>query len=105
MYAVIETGGKQYTVREGDIVKIEKIEAKVNEEVVFSSVLSLSTDKGLLVGAPYVEGAKVIAKVINQGRNKKVITFKYRRRKNTHRKIGHRQPFTGLRIEKIVYEG
>lgn len=105
MYAVIEASGRQYKVSEGDTIKIGNIEAKVGKEVVFDSVLYVSTDKGLSVGAPYVKGAKVIAKVVNQGRERKVITFKYRRRKNTHRKIGHRQPFTGLKIEKIVYEG
>jgi len=105
MYAVIEAGGKQYTVNEGEVIRVETISAKVGKEISLDRVLSVSTDKGLVVGLPYVEGAKVTAKVVEQGRAKKVVTFKYRRRKNTHHKRGHRQLFTGLKIEKIIYEG
>ena len=105
MYAVIESGGKQYRVSEGELVRVEKIDGEVGEEVVFDHILSLRTDGEMIVGAPYVEGAKVIAKIEEQGRHKKVIVFRFRRRKDSHRKIGHRQRFTGLRVEKRVYEG
>jgi len=105
MYAVIESGGKQYRVSEGELVRVEKIDGEVGEEVVIDHILSLRTDGEMIVGAPYVEGAKVIAKIEEQGRHKKVIVFRFRRRKDSHRKIGHRQRFTGLRVEKIVYEG
>jgi len=105
MYAVIESGGKQYRVSEGELVRVEKIDGEVGEEVVIDHILSLRTDGEMIVGAPYVEGAKVIAKIEEQGRHKRVIVFRFRRRKDSHRKIGHRQRFTGLRVEKIVYEG
>ena len=105
MYAVIESGGKQYRVSEGELIRVEKLAGEVGDEVIIDRVLSVRTDGELIVGSPYVKGAKVIAKIEEQGRHRKVITFKYRRRKDTHRKVGHRQRFTGLRIEKIVYEG
>ena len=97
MFAIIETGGKQYRVQENDFVFVEKVEANVGDTVVFDKVLMLN-DK---VGNPYVEGAKVSAKVEAQGRAKKIIVFKYKSKKNYHKKQGHRQPFTKVQITSI----
>lgn len=97
MFAIIETGGKQYRVQENDLVFIEKLEANEGDTVVFDKVLMLE-DK---VGAPYVEGAKVTANVVKQGKAKKVIVFKYKSKKNYHKKQGHRQPFTKIQITAI----
>ena len=97
MFAIIETGGKQYRVQENDFVFVEKLEANEGDSVVFDKVLMVN-DK---IGAPYVEGAKVTAKVEAQGRAKKVIVFKYRPKKNYHKKQGHRQPFTKVQITSI----
>ncbi len=97
MFAIIETGGKQYRVQENDFVFVEKLEANEGDSVVFDKVLMVN-DK---VGAPYVEGAKVTAKVEAQGRAKKVIVFKYKSKKNYHKKQGHRQPFTKVQITSI----
>lgn len=97
MFAIIETGGKQYRVQENDFVFVEKVEANVGDTVVFDKVLMLNEK----VGNPYVEGAKVSAKVEAQGRAKKVIVFKYKSKKNYHKKQGHRQPFTKVQITSI----
>jgi len=97
MFAIIETGGKQYRVQENDFVFVEKLEANEGDSVVFDKVLMVN-DK---IGAPYVEGAKVTAKVEAQGRAKKVIVFKYKSKKNYHKKQGHRQPFTKVQITSI----
>jgi large subunit ribosomal protein L21 len=100
MYAVIKTGGKQYKVAQGDKLRIEKLPAGVGETVTFDEVLLVGGD-ALKIGAPFVAGAKVEAKVIAQDRAKKIIVFKFRRRKNYRRKNGHRQPFTALEITGI----
>ena len=97
MFAIIETGGKQYRVQENDFVFVEKLEANVGDTVVFDKVLMLNEK----VGNPYVEGAKVSAKVEAQGRAKKVIVFKYKSKKNYHKKQCHRQPFTKVQITSI----
>ena len=97
MLAIIETGGKQYRVSEGEILNVEKLDATKGAEVVFDKVLMLD-DK---VGAPYVEGAKVVAKVEKQGRAKKIIVFKFRNKKNYRKKQGHRQSYTKLTVEAI----
>ena len=97
MFAIIETGGKQYRVQENDFVFVEKLDANEGDVVVFDKVLMLN-DK---VGNPYVAGAKVSAKVEKQGRAKKVIVFKYKSKKNYHKKQGHRQPFTKVQISTI----
>lgn len=102
MYAVIETGGKQYRVQEGDTLYVEKIDAEVGEVVNFDKVLVLSKDGELLAGKPVVEGAKVEASVLEQGKAKKIIVFKYKAKKNYRKKTGHRQPFTKVKIDKIV---
>lgn len=103
MYAVIKTGGKQYRVQVGETLRLEKLDAEVGETVAFDQVLALKTEEGLKVGTPLVEGAKVEARVLSQGKAKKIIVFKYKPKKNYRRKQGHRQPFTSVRIEKIVF--
>ncbi|HLR21740.1 MAG TPA: 50S ribosomal protein L21 [Tissierellaceae bacterium] len=102
MYAVVETGGKQYRVQEGDVLFVEKLDVEEGSTVDFDKVLVLSNDDGLTVGKPLVEGAKVEGSVLEHGKNKKVIVFKYRAKKNYKRKQGHRQPYTKIKIEKIV---
>lgn len=101
MYAVIETGGKQYRVQEGDVVFIEKLDAKEGDVVNFDKVLVLSDAGNINVGKPYVEGVKVEGMVIKQGKSKKIVVFKYKPKKNYRKKQGHRQPFTKVKIEKI----
>ena len=101
MYAVVVTGGKQYRVQEGDVIYVEKLEADVETSIELGDVLALGKEDGLVVGTPVVEGVKVLAKVLEQGKAKKVIVFKYKRKKDYRRKQGHRQPFTKLQIEKI----
>ena len=100
MYAVIETGGKQYRVQEGDVVFVEKLSASEGEEYTFDKVLAVSKNDELLTGNP-VEGATVSAKVLSQGKDKKIIVFKYKPKKGYRRKQGHRQPHTKVQIEKI----
>ncbi|HKM17990.1 MAG: 50S ribosomal protein L21 [Firmicutes bacterium] len=101
MYAVVETGGKQYKVAEGDVIYIEKLAAPVGEQVVLDRVLLVSKDGEVEVGTPTVANARVTAKVEDHGKGKKVIVFKYKPKKNYRKKTGHRQPFTKLVIEKI----
>jgi large subunit ribosomal protein L21 len=101
MYAVMTTGGKQYKVAQGDRLRIEKIGAAVGETVTFDQVL-LVGGEALKIGTPLVAGATVTAKVVAQAREKKIIVFKFRRRKNYRRKNGHRQPFTALEITGIT---
>ena len=101
MYAVIETGGKQYKVTEQEIIFVEKLGAAEGDEVVFDSVVALSDNNGFRVGAPTVDGVKVTAKVLKNGKNKKITVFKYKAKKNEKKKIGHRQPFTKVQIVKI----
>jgi len=101
MYAVIKTGGKQYKVAEGDVLNVEKLSFDVNNSVEINEVLLVSKDGNIQVGAPYVNGAKVIAEVVEQGKCKKVISFKYKRKTGFRKKIGHRQLFTALKIVKI----
>ena len=101
MYAVLVTGGKQFRVQEGDVIFVEKLNAEVDSTVELNEVLAVGTDAGIKVGAPVVEGAKVVAKVAAQGKAKKVIVFKYKAKKDYRRKNGHRQPYTKLVIEKL----
>ena len=100
MYAIIENGGKQYKVSEGDVVKVEKLAAEVGAEVTFNVVM-VSDDNGVKVGND-VKNAKVTAKVEAQDKFKKIIVFKYKPKKNERKKQGHRQPFTAVKIEKIT---
>jgi large subunit ribosomal protein L21 len=102
MYAVLVTGGKQYKVSEGDVLYVEKLDAEVNSNVDFDNILMVSKEDGeLVVGKPVVEGANVSAKVLAQGKDKKIIVFKYKRKKDYRRKAGHRQPHTKIQIETI----
>ena len=100
MYAIIATGGKQYTVSEGDIITIEKLGVEAGSKVTFDQVLAIS-DNGMKVGNPTVDGATVEASVVREGRAKKVIVYKYKRKTGYHKKNGHRQSFTQVKIEKI----
>ncbi|NLK65495.1 MAG: 50S ribosomal protein L21 [Tissierellia bacterium] len=102
MYAIIETGGKQYRVQEGDLVRVEKLEIADGETVKFDKVLLIADEGKLKVGKPYVDGALVEAVVENQGKAKKIIIFKYKPKKDYRKKQGHRQPYTQIKIEKIV---
>ncbi len=101
MYAIIVTGGKQYKVAEGDTLFIEKLEAEEGAAVKFDQVLMVGDGENVKVGTPVVEGAAVEAKVVKNGKAKKVYVFKMKRKKNYRRKKGHRQPFTKVEITKI----
>ena len=101
MYAVFRTGGKQYRVAAGDRLRVEKVPGNVGDPVVFGEVL-LVAGESLALGKPLVAGAKVEAKIVEQGLGPKLVIFKFRRRKNYRRKTGHRQPFTALEITNIV---
>ena len=101
MYAIVKTGGKQYKVAQGDVLFVEKLEANEGDVVTLDQVLAVAGENGLTVGAPVVEGAKVVAKVLAQGKAKKVIVYKYKAKKDYRRKQGHRQPYTKLVIESI----
>ena len=101
MYAIIETGGKQYKVAEGDIITVEKLGVEAGQEYTFDKVLVLAKDGDVKVGAPYVEGAAVTASVIGDGKAKKVVVYKYKPKKGYHKKNGHRQQFTKLQIKSI----
>ena len=100
MYAIIKTGGKQYKVSEGDIIKVEKIEAEAGDKIEFDQVLMVAGDD-VKVGSPVVEGAKVSAEVLDQKKDKKIVIFKFKAKKNYRKKKGHRQPYTLVKIEKI----
>lgn len=100
MYAIIATGGKQYKVSEGDVVRVEKLGAEAGSTYVFDQVLAVN-DGTLTVGTPLVEGATVEASVIGDGKAKKIIVYKYKRKTGYHKKNGHRQQYTAVRIEKI----
>jgi len=101
-YAVIQTGGKQYKVKAGEILKIEKLEkSKPNSKIEFKEILAYGNDKNIEVGSPVIDGAKVEADLVKNGKNKTVLIFKKRRRKNSRRKNGHRQEFSLIKISKI----
>jgi large subunit ribosomal protein L21 len=102
MYAVIRTGGKQYRVEEGDVVKIEKIDGERGSELTFDDVLLVGNDDETHVGTPNVAGASVSGTIVEQDRDKKIVVFKFRRRKNYIRKQGHRQSYTRVRINGIA---
>lgn len=101
MFAVVKTGGKQYLVSPGQKLRVEKLDAEEGAKVVFDEVLLLGDDKKLDMGTPLVKGAKVEAKVLKQGRDKKIIVFKYHAKTRYRKKKGHRQPFTEVEILKI----
>lgn len=101
MYAIIETGGKQYKVSEGDVITVEKLGLEAGANYTFENVLAVEKDGELSIGAPTVSGAKIEASVVEEGKHKKVIIYKYKPKKGFHKKKGHRQPYTMLKIEKI----
>ena len=101
MYAVVATGGKQYKVQEGEILHVEKLEGDVGATVSFDSVLMFSDGEKVSLGQPLLDGAVVSGHIVQQGKEKKVIAFKYKRRKRYRRKVGHRQMFTAVQIDSI----
>jgi len=101
MYAIIETGGKQYQVKEGDTLFIEKLNVEADQTVSFDKVVAVGSDNGLTVGAPYVENAAVEAKVLKNGKAKKITVFTYKPKKGEKKKQGHRQQYTQVKIEAI----
>ena len=103
MYAVIETGGKQYRVQEGDVITVEKLDAKAGDKVTFDKVLVLGEGKDVKVGTPYLDAA-VTATVVENGKGQKVIIFKYKAKKDYRKKQGHRQPYTMVKIESLTGE-
>ena len=98
MYAVIQTGGKQYKVEPGEELRVEKLDGKVGDEVYFDKVLLVSKGDEVTVGRPILENAKVVARITRQARGPKIVVFKYKRRKRYRKKQGHRQDFTGLKV-------
>ena len=104
MYAIIETGGKQYRVQNGDQIVVEKLGVEAGETVVFDKVLVVGEGEGVKVGAPYVEGTTVEGKVVENGKGKKVIIFKYKAKKDYRKKQGHRQPYTMVKIVSLTGE-
>lgn len=102
MYAIIKTGGKQVRVTKGLRFRVEKLDVNLEDTFEFTEVLAVGNGDNLVVGSPLVDGAKVVCKVLRQARDKKIIVFKYKRRKNYRRTQGHRQPFTELVVEQII---
>jgi len=105
MYAIIESGGKQYKVAPGETLKVEKLSADKGSEVILDKVLMVSQEDKSIYGSPYVSGAKVLATVDDIGKNRKVLVFKQRPRKSYRKLRGHRQPYTSLKIKEIVLGG
>ena len=101
MYAIIATGGKQYRVSEGDVIRVEKLDVAQGESYDFTQVLAIN-DGELTIGTPTVNGAVVKATAISQGKGKKIVVYKYKRKTGYHKKNGHRQPFTSFKIDSIV---
>ena len=101
MYAVIETGGKQYKIQEGDIINVEKLDAALDEIIEVTSVLAVVKDGQVTVGKPLVEGAKAVLKVLEHSKEEKILVFKYKPKKKYRRTYGHRQPYTRVVVEKI----
>ena len=102
MYAIIKTGGKQYRVQQGDEFRVEKLDAKVGDKVVFDQVVAVGGDK-LVAGTPFVDGYAVEAEVLEQGKADKVIIYKYKAKKDYRKKNGHRQPYTELEIKSVSF--
>lgn len=101
MYAVIETGGKQYKVKEGQVIRIEKLDLEAGEDVIFDKILAVINGDKSEFGQPFLENASIEASVLRNGKDRKITIFKYKPKKNYRRKLGHRQPFTEVKIEKI----
>ncbi len=104
MYAILETGGKQYRVSEGDVITIEKIPGEAGDAVEFDKVLLLSNAGDVKVGSPYIDGAKISGEIVETGKGKKVIVFKFKSKKDYRKKQGHRQPFTSVEITSLTGE-
>jgi len=102
LYAIIETGGKQYKVREGDVITVEKLNVEAGTSYSFDRVLAVGEGESAAFGTPYVSGAAVTASVVGDGKGKKIVVYKFKSKKNYHRKKGHRQPFTKLKIDSIT---
>ena len=100
--AVIKTGGKQYLIKKGDKIRVEKIDGKDGDKIEFTDVLLLEKDKKVEIGTPLIKNAKVVGKILKQGRGDKVIIYKYKAKKRYHRKAGHRQQFTEVEISEII---
>ncbi len=105
MYAVVSTGGKQYKVRKGEILRVEKLSGDVGQSVFFDKVLMFSDGKEVKIGQPVLDDIDVQGHIVEQGKSKKIIVFKYKRRKRYRRKRGHRQLYTAVRIDKIGIKG
>jgi large subunit ribosomal protein L21 len=105
MYAVIETGGKQYRVQEGDVITVEKLKVSAGDDITFDRVLMLSDGEKVQVGTPILEAAKVFGTVVENGKGEKVIIFKYKAKKDYRKKQGHRQPYTMVKIESLSADG
>ena len=105
MYAVIKTGGKQYRVQPGELIHVEKLPGALGDDVTFSEVLMVADDSGATIGDPTVPGATVTGKIVEQDRDRKIIVYKYKRRKGYRRKKGHRQHYTGVTIQSIEAGG
>lgn len=101
MYAVIQTGGKQYRVQQGDVIYVEKFDSQAGDPVSFDEVLLISDDSATKIGAPVVEGAKVEGKVLGQVKSAKIVVMKYKSKKNSRKRQGHRQPYTKVEITAI----
>jgi large subunit ribosomal protein L21 len=101
MYAVFQTGGKQYKASEGDVVRVERLDGKVGDEVLIDMVLMAAGDEGVKVGTPQLDGVQIVGKIVEQDRARKITVFKHKRRKGYRRKMGHRQAYTALRIDRI----
>lgn len=105
MYAVIETGGKQYRVQEGDVITVEKLNVSAGDDITFERVLLMNDGEKVQVGSPIVEAAKVFGTVVENGKGEKVIIFKYKSKKDYRKKQGHRQPYTMVKIEALSADG
>ncbi|NNF99046.1 MAG: 50S ribosomal protein L21 [Desulfobacteraceae bacterium] len=101
MYAVVATGGKQYKVKEGEVLQVEKLTGDVGAEITFDKVLMFSDGENVKIGQPVVEGVTVQGHIVDQGKHKKILVFKYKKRKRYRRKKGHRQQFTAVKIDSI----
>lgn len=102
MYAILETGGKQYRVAEGDVITVEKLPGEAGDAVEFDKVLLINDGNDVKVGTPYIEGAKIAGEIIETGKGKKIIVYKYKSKKDYRRKQGHRQPFTSVEITSLT---
>jgi large subunit ribosomal protein L21 len=105
LFAVLETGGKQHKVKPGGVLRVEKLEAAKGDQVTLDRILTVSDDAQTVIGTPYIGGAQVVAQVLQQGKAKKIIVFKYKAKKNYRRKNGHRQLFTEIMVKEIACPG